>query len=102
MDHQKLIQDDRDSYGSTDSMEEPPILNIEDLSKNVEKIQMNCRFLDKASNTIGTTTKDTKELRRKMWVLSTYYVVKYFCLYSNSYEYLCFSSILQTVYVVRV
>lgn len=66
MDHQKLIQDDRDSYGSTDSMEEPPILNIEDLSKNIEKIQMNCRFLDKASNTIGTTTKDTKELRRKM------------------------------------
>lgn len=62
---QKLIQDDQDSYGSTDSMEEPPVLNMDNLGENIEKIQKNCRFLEKASNTIGTT-KDNRELRAKM------------------------------------
>lgn len=46
-------------------MEESPVLNLEDLGKNIEKIQMNCRFLDKGSNMIGLM-KDNAELRRKM------------------------------------
>lgn len=62
---QKLIQDDVDSYGSTDSVDDIHSLDFETVVKNIYTTNSNCRFLEQASKAIGTT-KDNIKLRNNV------------------------------------
>lgn len=76
---QKLIQEDPDSYGSTDNSppdmatEESP-LPFEAVAGNINTIESNCRFLEQASKAFGTT-KDNIKLRNNVYVLYKFSVL---------------------------